>query len=665
MDLDVVIPLVSLLNQTGDYAEAEEVLRRTARWNPTQPALVRLQLQNELLRGHIEAGRRCLEQLLNIAPDDENALLLQVTLEIQRGRYRRAEQWLQRLINGSAPSDAVWRTWAELLVWEGRAEEALQRADAQVRQRGDASAYLLRGYIQALAGHIAAAQADYVKACELAPGEVRVWLARSDFHHAVGQDEQALKAMNQAVALQPEDLTVGRKQIRLLLSLPQSRYWMQARRRLKELSQRYPDDPDLKLLQVRYWLREGTRPALTEAVKTLERFTQTYTYRSDAWVLLAEIRQRQGEYGKAIDDILRGLTYLPADRDLLLEKARLEGGHTPTLAIPTLQELHKQFPRDLEVVQDLARAYLAAEQPDQAITLLTEVLEETPGRGRRVVRRLLAAARFQQGHQEQALSELDSLLAEDPTDRETLRITAGLLIQQGSWEELGRRLSQWSEKNKMSGVLTRVAEMLAGRNEPQARKLAEHLLRALVEKDDHNAAAWHNLALLLARGGRTAEALDCYRRLLKVRPDDYVALNNYAWMLCEVQGQAREALVPADRAVKLAPPGYLDIYDTRGMIHYRLGDYPAAAADFRKCLDLYPERRPARAQAAYHLGLALLRLGQAEQARGYFRQALQQHQQTGGLSKTELEDARQNYRKLEPQAAGNAAQPLSGGDGTT
>jgi uncharacterized protein (TIGR03790 family) len=66
------------------------------------------------------------------------------------------------------------------------------------------------------------------------------------------------------------------------------------------------------------------------------------------------------------------------------------------------------------------------------------------------------------------------------------------------------------------------------------------------------------------------KAIDRYRKVLAVNPNDAAALNNLAYALAERKGQPAEAIGYAERAMKLAP-GNATLADTLGWVQHLLG----------------------------------------------------------------------------------------------
>jgi uncharacterized protein (TIGR03790 family) len=78
------------------------------------------------------------------------------------------------------------------------------------------------------------------------------------------------------------------------------------------------------------------------------------------------------------------------------------------------------------------------------------------------------------------------------------------------------------------------------------------------------------LAQLYTERNEIDKAIDRYRRLIGLEPQNHIALNNLAYALAVQKNSAAEALPLAERAYRLAPSGV--VADTLGWVHHLLGN---------------------------------------------------------------------------------------------
>ncbi len=122
-------------------------------------------------------------------------------------------------------------------------------------------------------------------------------------------------------------------------------------------------------------------------------------------------------------------------------------------------------------------------------------------------------------------------------------------------------------------------------------------------------------ALLLEGSGRLQEARRAYEEVLKIQPDQTVALNNLAYLKAEAGDDLPGALKLAQHARDLSPRS-ADVIDTLGSIYLKMNRAESAADAFREALGVRDD--PA---FHFHLGLALLQKGDRPAARAELESA--------------------------------------------
>lgn len=130
-------------------------------------------------------------------------------------------------------------------------------------------------------------------------------------------------------------------------------------------------------------------------------------------------------------------------------------------------------------------------------------------------------------------------------------------------------------------------------------------------------------------------AIEAYRAVLKVAPDDMLALNNLAYVLVDEPDGSAEALSLARRAYEVAR-GLGPVADTYGWVLFRTGD----AAQAERVLRDAAARQPALADVRVHLARVLLAQGRLPDAKAEWDRALaldpavRAHAHAGPLAET-------------------------------
>jgi tetratricopeptide (TPR) repeat protein len=639
-DIGIIVPTVVVLYKAGECEQADEILNRAERQGLTHSELSKLRLQGYLRQGKLSSAESILEDLVNEDPNDESVLLSFAIVQMQQNKYDRAYELLNRLKKRQPGSLSVMSAMVELNIRQEKNEKALALCDEAVSRRGDALAYILRGKTHVMLGQNELAKQDFDRAVHIEPNNVQAWVVKGDFNRSIGQSEESLADMEKAMALDPGNVGIRKRVIGFLLGCDEPGKKRKGVKLLDETLSVKSQDTELRLYQVCLLLDDGNAPAVEQAEHILQKITDEEPKVADAWVLLAQIYLRKAQFDKVADTVLRGLSYLPQNKGLLLMKAQAEASRSPILAIPTLKSLYELDPNNADVVVNLAKTYVAAGQYEKGIELLKKHVTCSGADDRRKVKIALACALYKSGDKSGAKQEFDLLYKSIPKDSNVFLAQIEVLKEDGDWDLLTGRVNEWLESspNDVDGFLA-VASSLASTSNDDARAIAESLLRRILGRHPNCLAAMTTLAMLLQNTERTVESTAVYRRLLEVEPNNVIAINNLAWIMCEEQGKRREALELAHRGLKSAPE-YADLIDTCGVIYYRLGEYYKAVRDFDRCIELYPRDCPSLAGSYFHLARTLAALGQNnDRAIDSLRKALSLSSKIGGLSRVEMTEA--------------------------
>ena len=642
----VVIPAVVALYNARQYDEAEQVLNLASRQNLYHPELQRLQLQNYLRQGQLDSASEMLQDLIDNDPNNQTACLSLALLKIQQGDYTQASELLDKLKTVDPKSLPVTAAQIQLNIRQDKKAEALRISDEMVKRLNNASAYVLRARTYATLGQNGEALKDLNHAVSIEPDNVEVWISRSDFYRTTGQIRNASADIKRALSLDPDNVQLQKRAIPLFLASGQRDMIQEGKALLEKSLASNVEDVQLQLLKARSALVEGTAPAIENAKQILQAITKDRPEISDAWILLGEIAIERGQPEEAMDAALGGLAYGPNNKSLLLLKARAEAAKSPVLAIPTLKLLHEMEPGDLGIVMLMANTYLQTNEPQKAINLLREQLAVCDVSAKRKCNTALAVALYKGGNKGEAQKTFDSLLESEPDDPDPFLAQVGLLKDDKDWSKLNGKVVNWYTNHpEDSRTPTEIARGLMLIEDSQARKTAENILQMILKDDPDFTEAISVLAILLQINGRDAESATLYQRLLELEPENIIAINNLAWIMCEVQGKHQQALELAQRGLKIVP-NYCDLIDTRGVIYYRLGEFDKAIHDFNECIELYPGVTSASIGTRFYLARALAKHGQKDKAIQYLKEALELNSQTGGLSTADLSEAQHLLNQL-------------------
>jgi tetratricopeptide (TPR) repeat protein len=647
-DIRIILAAVQGLYRLNDYRDADDILGRAAKDMLYNPDLQKLEFRRRMRFGDIDSADNSLEQMLVRDPNDRSVCFMLAWLKMQQGDFQGADALLGRLKVQEPNSLDIAAVQVELDVRQGKSKEALSRCDRIIKDHNDASSYLVRARTYAAVGNTGKALEDYQHAEAMEPNNASVFADRSDFHRSLGRIDEANADIDRALSLAPGNQAVQKRAVSLYLTSARRDRRDQAKAMLDKLLQANPRDVQLRLIRANVLFQDQTLPAMEEATKIVREITEERPGEVEAWVMWGEIMLRQNQPKEASYIASQGLAVKPNDRRLLLLKARSEAVTSPPLAIPILKSLYERDPNDLETVIFLAQTYVSANEPEKAVSLLKTRLD-SPGLTITDQRRLslmLAVSLHKDGQKEASQAELDRLYKSEPNDPAPLYAEVDLLGQENLWDELNRKVTGWYRVHPQdSNIPAAIATRLAGVNSAEARRVAETLLRDVLERDRNSLSAMTTLAMLLQVTDRPADAAELYERIIARQPENVMAMNNLAWILCR-QNQLEKSLKLAQRGLELAPK-YVDLIDTRGVIYLRLEQFEKAAEDFKRCLDLYPKRSRGCVATQFHLGQALERLGQKVNALSSLNKALELNAEIGGLSAADKALAEQLIKQLE------------------
>lgn len=127
-----------------------------------------------------------------------------------------------------------------------------------------------------------------------------------------------------------------------------------------------------------------------------------------------------------------------------------------------------------------------------------------------------------------------------------------------------------------------------------ARVEALTLLRGVLKRDVHHARALTMVAIILTELGRQRDALQLFKQLAEQNSQDYVVLNNLAWLLATASEPTlrdpAQALVWARQALLLEPDNY-SVWSTLAEAYYRNGRYDRSLRAAEVALRLATEQK--------------------------------------------------------------------------
>jgi tetratricopeptide (TPR) repeat protein len=205
--------------------------------------------------------------------------------------------------------------------------------------------------------------------------------------------------------------------------------------------------------------------------------------------------------------------------------------------------------------------------------------------------------------------------------------TANAIAKQGKLDEARAFLKRVAAENPEDAVQLTVAEAQLLRDAQRSAE-AFALLSEALGKQPEQPDLLYDLAL-------TAEKLERFdllethlRKLIEVKPDHAHAYNALGYSFAERNTRLPEARKLIEKALELAPEDYF-IIDSMGWVLYREGDLKGAARELRRAYSGRPD-----AEIGAHLGEVLWMLGEKDEARRIWDEALKAGPENETLQKT-------------------------------
>ena len=466
---------------------------------------------------------------------------------------------------GSAACAAALESW----------EDADARLDAALRLAPEsAEAHQLQAEVKRRLGHADAAVLHAREACRLSPADPACQVLLSRCCRAAGDLTAARAAAEAALRARPEwpDAALALAGVRLdhgELDAAEKDY-----RRLLDQDGANPE------------ARFGLAQTLAKKGRT-----------EAAIALMATLLQRDPIYADAVTPLV----------DLQVRCNRPEAG------IDVLKQVTARQPALYGLRARLAAMLIAVGRADEGYTAATALLTDSPGD--LTAHLILAELFLSRGLPTLAEEHCLSAMAQSPGDVRAYRLRALAWMAKGKFPEAGRDLEVLA--NAFPGDLDLRLQLATcyqrlGRTQDALASASQ-----AVADNPEAASALLQLAALHTEEKSFGQAIDCYRRALRLQPENLIALNTLATLLLDRKDGINEGVELAGRASRLFPDD-ANVADTLGWAHYRRQEIDTAVSLLQDAA-----RRLRRSPTVqYHLGAALHAQGKLIEARQALHEAL-------------------------------------------
>ncbi len=412
------------------------------------------------------------------------------------------------------------------------------------------------------------------------PDDLGVLAAAVTFDEQIGQRDEAEQTLRKILQREPSNGWATQKLAISLASHTADRpAWEEAVALIGPEARTNDNVDNLIMRSVVY--AQGPEPAdRRKALDILEGILSDLPGRVDLQEQVARMWLANGNTERARDHAARAAEGAAAKPEAILLYASLLLNLNDIPGAETqLQRLIKIDPDGLPVVELKARLLDAQGKGNEGAKLLEKAFEERVESpqglaiGDTMVKILTSLK------QPEAAERIARRIAEiGPRGR---RVLAEFLVSQGNLDDAAQQV-ELIAKGGDPGLASATALVLASRPGADIRwtELADKY-RAEAEKgkaDQPTFASLDRLALLFHLKQNYKDEIETYRKMIAIKPPNFLFLNNMAWTLCEGLNDPAGGLKVINQAIEKVGK-QSNLLDTRGVIYTRLARYDEAVKD--------------------------------------------------------------------------------------
>jgi len=418
-----------------------------------------------------------------------------------------------------------------------------------------------------------------------------------------GFNREAIKAAERWLELEPDNDDATALLGQLHFRLGEIR---EARDYYAVLIDRDDGDPGEKLfVLVRYLSDEGTPANADELMRAL---AKPYPDSPQAHLAVATMALRAGDTEYAMKRARKAVELDPDDlkAHLLYARAMLVHGDTDKAIEYTARIIGDDPDPDPEARMELAIMYMMTDRDDDALSQVNQVLLEQPSRTDAL--RLMAIINFRQGHLDAAWDDFHDLLASGQYRMDALYYLGRIADFRGDYEQAVEFYGE-VEWGSNALVAQRRASALMAHELNNAPGAVQHLDEFAEKSPEYAVDMTVAKAQLLASLDHYDKALEFYDKALEFRPDDESIVLGRAELLLRL-GRLDDALASYSEAVERWPKSAIALNAYGYTLADRTDRYHEAEKLIRKALKYDPDS-PAIIDS---WGWVLYKLGRNEEA---------------------------------------------------
>jgi tetratricopeptide (TPR) repeat protein len=467
--------------------------------------------------------------------------------------------------------------------------------------RSEAAAHLLQAELALQASDFLGAAREYRKAAEISES-VDIARQATRVGYSFGFNDEALLAAKRWLELDKDSDEALLYVAQLQLRLDDLR---NSRRNFKKLIERGDEDADARLLSLVQVLSEEDPEKADKVMRWLAKPYKKSAYAQYATAVLA---MQAGDTDYAEERALRAIELDPdwVKAKLLYARTMLIAGRQDEAIDYTARLIGDDLDPDPDARMELALMMMTAGRDDDALSQINQILLEQPSRADAL--RMMAIINFRLENLDAAWADFQDLLASGQFTMDALYYLARIADVRGEHERAVRLYSQVKSGPNAVVSQRRASALIAYQMEDPQKALQDL-------EEFGNSSPSHSIDMVLARAQLLAslerydEALDLYGKYVKYRPDDESALLGRAELLLRM-GRLDDAIAQYRGAAERWPESAMSLNALGYTLADRTDEYREAEKLIRKALEYDPES-PAIIDS---LGWVLFKQGEYEAA---------------------------------------------------
>lgn len=532
-----------------EFSSAERLLIPVLAGDENDIEALNLMSNALLAQEKTAAGIELLERVVKLEPESIEAKARLGTGYLAGDKEELGLKTLRAILAKKPKYDQADTLIVMYFLRQQQLEKAIQAAQQYTVRNPSATSYVLLARTYLVNEQHEKAKGAFDKAMELQPGDPVAGTSLAGYALADKDYEGARDYYQRVLEHNPDNMET---RMRVAATYAMEGKDQEMLDNLDATLAAYPRAMEPRLAKARYFIAKGEPE---KAIPLFEALSEEQKGHRDALETLATFELHMGRFNQAVGTTSRLIDIDPDMAEYHFMKSRAYAG------VGDKDKLSAELKRTLELDPNhfgaqLAVARLALLSDDNLAFegKLAELKKIAPENSEVV--QLEVAYAYKKGEIKRAEVLLEGLFEREPTSTNAIAL-ASLRQTDGDVEGATAQLLSWLEKNPKD---VRVRE-----------KLAE----------------------LYVATNQVAQVMAQCREILKLQPDNIVALNNLAWYL--LKDNPKEALSYAERAVALSPEA-APILDTLAVAQLRNNNVSEA----RKNIDRALEKDPKSADIRFH-----------------------------------------------------------------